>query len=105
MKLTLTKTNGKEKVYFMPRPKMKVMRDLTKLTKLANEGSLDIYDQIEQFICDAFGNQFGAEDLEECLYLDEINELLDAVSAEIMAFASNEEEKAERRNFIIGAQK
>lgn len=85
MKLTLEFDNGEVKTYVMPRPKMKIIKELTQVESKMREGmDTNSFDELEGFIVRAFNNQFTIDELEEGLYSDELTPVLEQISTEIM---------------------
>lgn len=85
MKLTLEFDNGEVKSFVMPRPKMKIIKELTQLEDKMRKGmDNDSFFELEGFIVRAFNNQFTVDELEDGLYSDELTPVLEQISTEIM---------------------
>lgn len=67
-----------EKTYIAPRVKAKLFREALVITKEKDLNDLtpDKFDEVLQFACDIFANQFKIDDIYEHLYRDELDEFI-----------------------------
>jgi hypothetical protein len=82
----------KEKTFSVPFVKGRIFRKALKINKTLNqEGGIDeaALDELEEFVCDVFNNQFTPDDLEDGLPLDGILDTLRGVFFEVINRATS----------------
>ena len=93
--------NGQIRSYIMSRPKLKIVKELTRLQK-QSENNYDetAIDDMEAFIVNAFDNQFTIDELEEGLYSEDFVPLIQEMTETIMGVKLQTEETESGKNLV-----
>lgn len=83
MKLKL-EIDGKEKSFIMQRPKLKIIKEFTKIQKLMTEDPLSSLEELERFIILVFNHEFTVDELENGLYSDDLFPVMEEITQEIL---------------------
>lgn len=85
-----------EKTYVAPRPKTRLFRQALVITKEKDLNNMtpDTLDELMQFVCDIFANQFSIDDIYEHLNSDELDSLMiDSIKFAMGGNVTDEDDK------------